>query len=131
MVFFSKWETQLKGLFGYCLLLKTENWKHYNKIIFKGVNSTVRPNFKVRFTFFCTCRFCKQYMMLLKNTNALPNTNALVSKLNVVAKRITIQTQPEYSFSCWVSIHSPNSRQKKTKVVVPSHQSMEVNEFHR
>ena len=29
-----------------------ENWKNCNKIIFKCVNSTVRPSFKV---FFCCC----------------------------------------------------------------------------
>ena len=27
------------------LKLKTENWKHYSKIIFKCVNSNVEPNF--------------------------------------------------------------------------------------
>ena len=37
------------SLFEYRLLLKTENWKHFNKIIFKCVNSTVRSNFKVAF----------------------------------------------------------------------------------
>ena len=35
------------GLFGYRLLLKIENWKYYNKIIFKCVNSAVGPSFKV------------------------------------------------------------------------------------
>ena len=34
------------GPFGYNLfLLKTENWKHYSKIIFKSVNSAVEPIF--------------------------------------------------------------------------------------
>ena len=34
------------GSFGYNLfLLKTENWKHYSKIIFKCVNSAVKPIF--------------------------------------------------------------------------------------
>ena len=36
-------------MFGYYLLLKTENWKYYSKIIFKRVNSAVRLNFKVIF----------------------------------------------------------------------------------
>ena len=31
----------------YCWKLKTKNWKHYNKIIFKCVNSVVGPSFKV------------------------------------------------------------------------------------
>ena len=40
----------ISGLFGYNLFcwnwkLKTENWKHCSKIIFKCVNSTVRPIF--------------------------------------------------------------------------------------
>ena len=42
-------EMKIKSLFRYCLLLKTENWKHCNKIIFKCVNSIVGPNFKVFF----------------------------------------------------------------------------------
>ena len=43
------------GLFGYCLLLKTENWKHCSKIIFKCINSVVRPNFKEKFVEIRTC----------------------------------------------------------------------------
>ena len=39
----------IEGLFEYCLLLKTENRKHCSKIIFKYVNSIVRPSFKVVF----------------------------------------------------------------------------------
>ena len=38
-----------KSLFGYCLLLKIENWKHCNKIIFKCVNSAVWPIFNENF----------------------------------------------------------------------------------
>ena len=37
------------GLFRYHLLLKTENWKYGSKIIFKCVNSTVRPIFNKNF----------------------------------------------------------------------------------
>ena len=44
-----------KGLFGYHLLLKTKNWKHYNKIIFKYVNSTVRPSFNKKFAKLDNC----------------------------------------------------------------------------
>ena len=36
-------------VFGYCLLLKIENWKHCSKIIFKCMNSTVGLSFKVVF----------------------------------------------------------------------------------
>ena len=36
-------------MFVYCLLLKIKNWKHCNKIIFKCVNSTVRPMFNKSF----------------------------------------------------------------------------------
>ena len=43
---------QFRGLFGYHLLLKTKNWKHCNKIIFKCVIIVVRPSFKVFFFFF-------------------------------------------------------------------------------
>ena len=35
----------IKGPFGYSWKLKTENWKHCSKIIFKCVNSTVGPIF--------------------------------------------------------------------------------------
>ena len=44
------WTFVLKGLFGLSLLLlklKTENWKYCSKIIFKCVNSTVRPIFNI------------------------------------------------------------------------------------
>ena len=34
-----------------------ENWKYCRKIIFKCVNSAVRPSFKVDFARFCTCGF--------------------------------------------------------------------------
>ena len=34
----------------YCWKLKIENWKYCNKIIFKYVNSIVRPGFKIVFT---------------------------------------------------------------------------------
>ena len=37
------------SLFGYCLLLKIENWKHCSKIIFKCVNSAVGPSFNDNF----------------------------------------------------------------------------------
>ena len=49
-----------KGLFRYHLLLKIENKKHYSKINFKCVNSTVRPNFKENFTEKSTYGFCEQ-----------------------------------------------------------------------
>ena len=39
----------IKGVFGYCLLLKTENWKYCNKIIFKWVNSTMGSIFNESF----------------------------------------------------------------------------------
>ena len=35
----------LINLFGYRLLMKTKNWKHCSKIIFKCVNSVVEPIF--------------------------------------------------------------------------------------
>ena len=38
-----------KGRFGYRLLLKTKNKKYCNKIIFKCMNSAVRPSLKVVF----------------------------------------------------------------------------------
>ena len=43
ILFLMEWFLDLtsKGLFGYRLLLKIENWKHCNKIIFKYVNSAV------------------------------------------------------------------------------------------
>ena len=50
-----------KGLFGYRLLLKTKNWRHYSKIIFKCMNSVVGPSFKVIFAEFCTCGSHGQY----------------------------------------------------------------------
>ena len=50
-----------KGLFGYRLLLKTKNWRHYSKIIFKCMNSIVGPSFKVIFDEFRTCGSHGQY----------------------------------------------------------------------
>ena len=43
-----------------CWKLKTYCWKHCSKIIFKCVNSTMNPSFKVKFVFFHTCGSCKQ-----------------------------------------------------------------------
>ena len=42
-------------MLGYCLLMKTENIKHFNKIIFKYVNSIVGPSFRVVFIEKSTC----------------------------------------------------------------------------
>ena len=53
----------------YCWKLKIYCWKHCNKIIFKGVDSVVRPNFKVIFAIFHTCRSCEQCTGLRKNVN--------------------------------------------------------------
>ena len=36
--------SHIYGIFGYYLLLKTENWKYCSKIIFKYVNGTVGPS---------------------------------------------------------------------------------------
>ena len=47
---FSTIQTNTMGLFRYCLLLKIENLKYYSRIIFKYVNSIVRPNFNENFT---------------------------------------------------------------------------------
>ena len=44
-----KISTTSKGLFVYRLLLKTKNWKYCSKIIFKCVNSTMRPIFSENF----------------------------------------------------------------------------------
>ena len=41
-------------LFGYHLLLKIENWKYYNKIIFNNINSVVKLNLNLKFTEFRT-----------------------------------------------------------------------------
>ena len=41
--------------------LIAKNSKHYSKIIFKCVNSTVRPNFKEKFAEIRICRSCEQY----------------------------------------------------------------------
>ena len=46
----------------YCWKLKTYYWKHCNKIIFKRVNSTMRPSFKIKFLFFRTCGSREQCM---------------------------------------------------------------------
>ena len=43
------------GRFGYRLLLKIENWKYYNKIIFKYMNSIVKPMLEVIFAERGTC----------------------------------------------------------------------------
>ena len=39
---------------------ETENWKYYSKIIFKCMNSTVGPNFKVVFSEKSICESCEQ-----------------------------------------------------------------------
>ena len=57
------------------LLLKTENWKYCNKIIFKYVDSVIGPSFKVRFTFFRT------YIGSMNSAqDSAKNANALLSK---------------------------------------------------
>ena len=50
------------NLFGYRLLLKTENWKHCSKIIFKCVNSVVGPSFNLTFIEIRTCKSREQCM---------------------------------------------------------------------
>ena len=42
--------------------LITKNWKHCSKIIFKWVNSAVKPNFKEKFAEIRTCESHEQYM---------------------------------------------------------------------
>ena len=65
------------GLFEYCLLLKTENWKHCSKIIFKCVNSAVRPNFKAKFVEFHTCEFHEQCTGPREKTQTSPVFSAM------------------------------------------------------
>ena len=57
--------------------LKTKNWKHCNKIIFKCVNSSVGPNFKVDFSRFCTCDSPEQCMrpIKMKRRHTTPGKN--------------------------------------------------------
>ena len=55
-------EFLIKGLFGYRLLLKTENSKYYSNIIFKCVNSAMRLNFKIIFVEKSTCGSHEQCM---------------------------------------------------------------------
>ena len=49
------------------ILLITENWKYYSKIIFKYISSAIRLNFKIKFAKICIYRFFKQYTELTKN----------------------------------------------------------------
>ena len=56
-----------------------ENWKHCGKIIFKCVNSTVGPSFKVKFMFFRTYGSREQCMgPSQKNSNAQNATPAII-----------------------------------------------------
>ena len=62
------WFETTKGPFEYNLLLlkpkvaEIENWKHCSKIIFKCVNSVVRPNFKEKVAEHGTCGSREQCM---------------------------------------------------------------------
>ena len=61
---------------------KIENWKHYNKIIFKCVNSTVGPSFNIVFGEKSTCgsyEQCTELTFLIINADT--NQNLAVSKL--------------------------------------------------
>ena len=44
------------------IFVEIENWKYYNKIIFKCVNSTVGPIFNIFKYVKSTCTVCKQCM---------------------------------------------------------------------
>ena len=59
------------GPFRYSWNLKTENWKHCSKIIFKCMNNTVWPSFNLIYAFFCTCRSCKQYTESIEKSQTL------------------------------------------------------------
>ena len=66
------------NLFDYCLLLKTKNWKYYNKIIFKYVNNIVRPRLEITFIEQGTRGSHEQYVRpSQENTNADSNTFAI------------------------------------------------------
>ena len=84
LYFHPKW-TEPKDLFGYRLLLKTENWKYYSKIIFKYVNSAVGLSFKVIFAEFHTCESHEQCTKpTKKNVDAQSNANALLSRPSLI-----------------------------------------------
>ena len=77
------------GLFGYCLLLKTKNWKYYSKIIFKCVNSTMGPSFKVVF--------------MKKKKKKKVHASPLNSALDPL-KTLDAQNSKHYTLSKWIPV---------------------------
>ena len=61
------------GLFGYRLLLKTENWKYYSKIIFNCVNSVVGHIFNESFSRKEVCGSREQCMRPTQNAKRSRN----------------------------------------------------------
>ena len=92
----------------YCWKLKIYCWIHCNKIIFKGVDSVVRPNFKVIFAIFHTCRSREQCTGPREKRKRLLR---LLSKLTLsvcLAKIIFANLFYYSAYFCyylWVSLH--------------------------
>ena len=89
----------IKGLFGYHLLLEIENWKYCSKIIFKCVNSTMRPSFKV---------FCKKKKIkYLRITWTVPRTHQkMLGRATLMLDALSKRTVNPCAWTVRVIIHT-------------------------
>ena len=113
--FLTKNDYLIKGPFGLNLLLlklKTKNWKHCSKIIFKCVNSAVAPIFNI-FKFVnsalqyvnSACTVHKQWILSLKvNNHGLNKKKKKKEKTCVCKCRRPIQTAPMFVFHYSLSL---------------------------
>ena len=94
-------KSKIKGLFGYRLLLKTENRKYYSKIIFKCVNNAVGPSFNENFAKFRTCESRKQCIgPTNRDANTLKNVfSAVQTNTKTVVSTVLGQSNMKISQS--------------------------------
>ena len=105
--YFKKPICWIMGLFRYRLLLKTENWKHYSKIIFKCVNSTIGSSFKVFFFFF----FLNKVL-----TDPMNSTHDPLEKHNFALSSYTIAMGPTFENMKRSSQKKKKKKKKKVKL---------------
>ena len=79
--------------------LKIYYWKYCSKIIFKYVNSAVRPSFKTKFTFFYTCGSLEQCTGLKKK---IPKTDVGCFQYNPNSTLIGIRVIKNLLTKLWL-----------------------------
>ena len=72
-----------------------ENWKHYSKIIFKGMNSVVGPIFNESFIKKKVCDSQEQYMESLESTKRASQWRKEKKKKNAETQTHCVLTVPK------------------------------------